>query len=65
MVIKESDGNHRVEKNACACGQPDLDSDALYPWDTEIRELYLKIEHSLQALPEMRNTDGDSLEMHR
>lgn len=35
-------------------GQAALDSDNLYQWDTEIRELYLKIKHSLHALPEIR-----------
>jgi hypothetical protein len=53
---------HRVEKTH-APWSGHLHSDALYPWNTEIRELYLKIEHSPYALPEMRNTDGDSLEM--
>jgi hypothetical protein len=46
-------------------GQADLDGEALYQWDTEIRELFLKIDHSLHTLPEMNNTDGDPLEMHR
>jgi hypothetical protein len=38
--------------------------DTLYEWDFEIREMYLHIEDSLHALPQLCNTDGDPLEFH-
>jgi len=42
-----------------------IDDEALYDWDTEIRDLYFDIDHSLQAGPQMCNTDGHLLEFHR
>ena len=45
--------------------QADLDSDALHQWDTEIRELFFFMDHALHTPPEMHNTDGDPLELHR
>jgi hypothetical protein len=39
--------------------------EVLNEWDTLIRELYLDIDHSLYAPPEISNTDGDPLEFHK
>jgi hypothetical protein len=46
-------------------GRSEVTADTLNEWDTEIRELYLFIDHSLHALPRLSNTDGDPLEFHR
>jgi len=37
----------------------------LHEWDREIRHLYFHIEHSLYVPPQLCNTDGDQLELHR
>jgi hypothetical protein len=42
-----------------------ITDETLYDWDTEIRELYLQIDHSLHSRPQLCNTDGDPMEFHR
>ena len=39
-------------------------ADTLHQFAGELREVYLDIEAALHQLPELRNTDGDPLEMH-
>lgn len=46
-------------------GQTAITDDTLHDWDTEIRELYFNIDHALHAMPQIRNTDGHVLEVHR
>ena len=46
-------------------GQSAITDDTLYDWDTEIRELYFDIDHVLNTMPQMLNTDGDPMEFHR
>ncbi len=49
-------------------GQPDLfTNDLLRDWDIELRELYLDITGEMlnPTMPDLRNTDGDELLMHR
>ena len=45
--------------------QSAITDDTLYEWDTEIRELYFNIDHSLHAMPQLCNTDGHPMEFHR
>lgn len=42
-----------------------LDSEVLHEYDMELRQLFLDLQHSLLAPPELRNTDGDLLAIHR
>jgi len=42
-----------------------ITDDALTDWDTEIRDLYLRLDHALHSRPQLCNTDGDPLELHR
>ena len=39
--------------------------DALYEWDTEIRELYFHLDYLMHAMPQLCNTDGHPMEFHR
>ena len=50
----------RMSQNGSA-----VTEDTLYDWDTEIRELYFQIDRSLHTAPEIRNSDGHRLELHR
>ncbi len=45
--------------------QSAITDETLYEWDTEIRDLYFHIEHSLHARPQLCNTDGHPMEFHR
>ncbi|MBW2612221.1 MAG: SEC-C domain-containing protein [Deltaproteobacteria bacterium] len=42
-----------------------ITDDTLYAWDAEIRELYFHIDHSLHSMPQLCNTDGHPMEIHR
>ena len=42
-----------------------ITDDALTDWDAEIRDLYLRLDRALHSLPQLCNTDGDPLELHR
>jgi len=46
-------------------GRKKLSSYDLYDWDLEIREFFLEIDRVLHTRPELRNTDGDSMEFHK
>ena len=45
--------------------QSAITDETLYEWDTEIRDLYFNIDHSLHAMPQLCNTDGHPMEFHR
>ncbi len=46
-------------------GLSSVTDDTLFEWDVEIRDLYFHIEDSLHSMPQVCNTDGDPLELHR
>ena len=46
-------------------GTSSATDDILNEWDIEIRDLFFDIDHTLNAIPKMCNTDGDPLELHR
>jgi hypothetical protein len=45
--------------------QSAITDETLFEWDTEIRDLYFRIDHSLHAMPQLCNTDGHPMEFHR
>jgi hypothetical protein len=45
--------------------QSDITDETLFEWDTEIRDLYFRIDHALHSMPQLCNTDGHPLEFHR
>jgi hypothetical protein len=42
-----------------------ITDETLFEWDTEIRDLYFHIDHSLHSMPQLCNTDGHPMEFHR
>ncbi|MFH2219153.1 MAG: SEC-C metal-binding domain-containing protein [Pseudomonadota bacterium] len=46
-------------------GISSVTDDTLHEWDTEIRDLYFHIDHTLHSRPKLCNTDGDPMEFHR
>jgi hypothetical protein len=46
-------------------GQPAITDDTLYDSDMEIRDLYFDLDLALHTTPQMCNTDGHALELHR
>lgn len=45
--------------------QSAITDETLYEWDTEIRDLYFRIDQSLHAMQQLCNTDGHPMEFHR
>ncbi|MGB5984394.1 MAG: SEC-C metal-binding domain-containing protein [Desulfobacterales bacterium] len=45
--------------------QSQISDEALAEWEVEIRALYFRINQGLHAMPEIRNSDGDPMEIHR
>ncbi len=45
--------------------QSSITDDELYDWDMEIRNLYFYVDRALHSPPQLCNTDGDPMELHR